>query len=264
MRQRYETPSVDKKFRTEPRDIEWLTFMHRHGGRLPTPYIQTYKGASFDVTRRRLRKLAQLGFLTRPWQQKETIDPLRNALIHELTKKGIQHLALGEPPAMHGSFKHQVMLSCVSASIELNTVGSPITYIPRPIERFTVGTAVIPDQMFILEQGGKQRLMFLECDRGTEATESALINRKSWTRSISQYREILRQQTMTSMLLIVTVSKAKQEGILKVIKDEYPNGCSNILVTYVPEFGREFKPPPVLDMLGRYWERASYPPFKFV
>lgn len=282
-------PNKLHKHIVEPRDIRWLAFLHRHGGRLPTSYLHdatkdTHK--SKDYTLERLKILYQeLKLIDRPFQQFETLDPRQNELVHEISPTGLtllkqEGLYSKYAPSMKGAFKHQVMLSCVSASFEINARDRGYTYTPQheilekveqdhhiklPTDNFT------PDEVFMLTIDGKSVLLFLEIDRGTEPTETGEMNRKSWSRSIRQYRQLIGHKLYKehfgvdcgALLLVVTISKAKQDGILKAIEAEYNGPCNYMLVHHLTEFGREFHPPLLLDMLGVKWQRAGHPPFSF-
>ncbi|TFH72405.1 hypothetical protein E3V39_12555 [Gammaproteobacteria bacterium LSUCC0112] len=284
-RTRFKRVSEGTNHRVLSRDIAWFSFLHRHGGRLPTSYLfnatkDTHR--SFQVCQVRLKHLYQeLKLIDRPWQQEETIDPRYNELIHELNEKSravllSEGLLHKHAPSPNGSFKHQVMLSCISASFELNAKEAGLTYIPQHevvtnnyIE--VEGDKVSPDGVFMLEIGGKKLLVFLEVDRGTEATFSDNFNRKSWKRSIRQYRQIIGHGLYKkrygvecgALLLVVTISRAKELGILNVIEQEFDKGCNYMMVTHLTEFGRVFHPPKVLDMLGIEWQRSGHQPFKF-
>ena len=178
---------------------------------------------------------------------------------------------------MRGSFKHQLMMSCLLASFELNTKGTPYTFTPQHevAKKGTIiqvdGDTVSPDAVFKLSKEGKDVLIFLEVDRGTEPTETGALNRKSWTRSINQYKKLIGSRLYKdifnvdcgALLLIVTISEAKQNGILKVVKDTFNGPCNFILTHHLPEFGRAFHPPKKLNMLGTVWKRCEHPDFVF-
>lgn len=277
--------------RMTPRIIEIFKYLHRHGGRLPTSFIHDFEKDTYRDKNRMQVLLKDLyhekpQYLWRDWKQQETRDPEYNELVHELNKNSIELLKdegwySEYAPTMHGSYKHQVMLSCISASFELNCKKEGLGYTPQHelLEKLGHDHTIIidndkvtPDEVFAISKQGKEYLLFLEVDRGTEATESQNFNRKSWTRSIKQYHQVIAGRkykehfntTSPALLLIITVSKSKQEGILKVIKEEFPQGCNFILVHYMPEFGRAFHPPRQLDLLTIPWQRAGYPPMPLV
>lgn len=267
-------------------DIEMFAFLHRHGGRLPTSYLHSARGlTNLQSSSVRLKHLARAGYLKRPDAQYETKDSEYNELVHELSPKAIALLKSEDAyfeyaPSMKGAFKHQVMLSCISASFELNAKKHGYQFYPQHVilngikrdhhiqidkEHFT------PDELFMLVIDGKPLLIFLEVDRGTEPTETKRTTRKSWGRSIAQYRKLIANGIYKqrfnaqagALLLIVTISQAKEDGILRAIESEFKGPCNFMLVRNMPEFGRIFHPPLVLDMLGQPWARAGYAPFKF-
>lgn len=279
----------DVKVTITERDIVWFSFMHRHGGRLPTSYIHDWTGPThpnYQSTQNRLKLLARAGYLTRPDAQFETSHPEYNELIHELTDKAdallkSQGLYFARAPRMGGWFKHQVFLSCVLASIELNCREAGYGFIPQHVllDRAGVGLAMMIDGDKVEDDGlcaividGKEIYLPIEIDRGTHRTWSQKLDAKSWKRSVKQKREIIGSKKYKEHLktesgalqLIVTISQAKQEGILEVIAEEMPKGCNYLLVTYIPEFGRVFHPPRKLDILGMLWLRHNHNAFRFV
>lgn len=280
-------PLKEQKHFVTPRDITWLAFLHRHGGRLPTSYLHDYTKANytcFEKSSERLKTLHhELRLIDRPFQQFETLDPRCNELVHEASQLALdllkeQGLYSDYAPSPRGAFKHQLMLSCVSASFELNSIDRGYKYTPQHelLERVghdhTIdieGDKFVPDQVFMLTIDGKDLLIFLEIDRGTEPTESEA-KRKSWKQSIGQYQKLIGGKlykerfnvTCGALLMVVTISPAKQAGILKVVHDSFDGRCNYILVNNLPEFGRIFHPPRLLDMLGAEWSRCGYPPFK--
>lgn len=283
-RNRYRRQPIGENVYLRPRDIEWLAFIHRHGGRLPTSYIHNYSSShlkSRQTTSRRLSLLYnELGLLTREPAQKETLDPRANEVVHTIDEKGIELLKeeglyFEHAPAIHGAFKHQVFQGCVSASLELNAKEHGFEFVPQhelgPTTMDVGQDRVTPDYVCMLKKDGKDLLVFVEVDRGTEATVSNNFNRKSWKRSIGQYRQIIGKElykqhfgvSCGALLLVLTVSPDKQMGILDVIKKDMGK-CNYILVSYIPEFGREFKPPKELSLLHRTWYRAAPSNFSFV
>lgn len=275
-------PKNQRRLLLQPRDIGWFSFLHRHGGRLPTSYLyQLTKETHTNLQRasERMKDLARNGYLTRPFQQFETADPEYNELVHELTPKAIEVLkAEGlyseRVPSPHGAFKHQVMLSCLTSSFELGAKDRGFAFIPQhklgdPVITID-GDRVAPDGIFMLKIDGKELLVFLEVDRGTEATSSENLNRKSWKRSIKQYKRLIRDGlykehfgvTCGALLLVVTISDAKVSGIKKVIADEL-GACNYVLLHSIPEFGRIFHPPKIIDILSVKWKREGHGDFSF-
>ena len=221
-------------------------------------------------------------YLVRPFQQFETLDPRRNELIHALSPHG--RAALEEAgtfskfaPVATGPFKHQLMVSCVTASIALQAGKLEFRYIAQhelldraqTELRIRVDGDLRPDAFFALEMQGKYIALFVEADRGTEplATDSA---RKSWQRTIRQYRRLVGDDLYRevfrlkapAVMLNITVSERRLDAMMKVLRGEFPNGCPYILNLALPEFGRVLRPPKLLDLLDGEWARAGHPTYR--
>ena len=221
------------------------------------------------------------GHIDRPWQQFETLDPRSNDLVHALDKNGIDALRRAErfseyAPAPGGTFKHQLMVSCITASIELGAKERGWRYIAQHELLARAGTALVtdmdgplrPDAMFALDMGGKFMVFFLEADRATEPLSTKNI-RKSWGRNVAQYRELIGRGhyrkkfslKAPAVLLNVTISNTRLDSMTGVVQDEFPGGCAYMLGHACPEFGSYFRPPCVMNLLDVPWKRAGYPPF---
>lgn len=287
-RSRHDAPEITRYVKPTAKDIEWFSFIHRHGGVLPTTFIHDYTSfhlTSKKSTQNRLTILFGSKYLTRPQSQKRFINPLYCDMCHKLTDESLAVLRHQSKysqytPHRNPPFEHQVMLSSISASIELNAKANDIGYTPQHeiLERvghpstFTVGNKEItPDGICMLKINGKDALIILEVDRATEATHSIYESRRSWNKTIGYYKEYLTQNLYKEhygvdcpvFVMIITTEQAKREGIVKVIEEAYPNGCKNILVSHIPEYGVIYSPPQRLDILGRNWSRAKYGEFNF-
>lgn len=285
-------PKHDQNNEVKDRDVRWLSFLHRHGGRLPTSYLYDATKETHSCrfwSQERLKILYQeMKLIDRPWQQFEVRDSRMNELVHEISPLGIEELKsrglFSEyAPTMGGHFKHQLYLGCISASVELNAREAGYVYIPqhhllseaKAQLQFTgsFGT-FMPDGVFGLIIDGKMIVCFLEIDRSTEGNyHVASLKGKRWEQSIKQYEEVLNpgkrlyrdwlKVNCGAVLLIVTVSQDKQEKILNIIEEVHPR-CSYMMVHNYPQFGKLFHPPTKLDVLGANWTRNGHPPFAFV
>lgn len=262
------------------RDFEWLSALHRHGP-LPTSYLHSFTKDRWRDYRMASRRLALLfheaGVIDRPSRQFETLDPRSNELVHALSPKGIDIL---KEAGLHsdyavvpgGPFRHRLMVSCITASIELGAKERGWRYIPQHklLERAQT-TLVIdidgllrPDALFALEMAGKYLIFFLEADRATEPLETKHI-RKSFRRTVEQYRELIGQGRYrekfrlkaNALLLNITVSKVRLDHMMRMIDEVYSKACPYLLNYHLPEFASLFKPPPVMDLLGAVWGRAG-------
>ena len=139
------------------------------------------------------------------------------------------------------------------------------------------GETVRPDSAFMMINGDKARLVFIEVDRGNEQKSWADSNKKTIAKSIRQYRKIIAggmykeklklPQNVGALLLFITVSPGKQKNIVKEVArafDDVGGKCNFILLSNIPEFGAIFHPPKLLDILGRKWERSGFPEFSLV
>ena len=266
-----------------PRDIEWLLALHHHGP-LPTSYLHKFTKAThknYQSTCYRLRQLFHEGaYVTRPRQQFNTKDAHWNELVHQIAPTGedvLKERGLWQKraPRTTGPFKHQLMVSCITASFELNAKAAGIRYIHQHeiLERSNNdllveidGGILRPDGLFALEIDGKYVVYFLEADRGTEPL-STDASRKSWNRNIAQYRKLIGHKVYRNyfnleapaVLLNVTISNSRRDAMVRVIGHEYPRGCSYIFNYALPEFNEVFRPPREMEMLSVSWERAEYP-----
>lgn len=286
-RKRRDTKQEEDNYplRLVPKDIETFSYLHRHGGRLPTSYILGHRGGNKQTVQDRLKNLARAGFIARDEEQFATRHPERNELVHEITEDAEELLRerglySDLAPTMFGAFKHQVYLSCVSASVELNARENNIPYTPqhKVLERGGSLKVQSPYGKFnidlVYELFDKPLLVFTEIDRATERVRTKKIDqdRKNWTNSIKQYQWFIgtgeyKKHFKTehrAVLQILTVSQARQDTILSEIGELMPNGCNYIWIHNFPEFGKLFHPPQTLDILGISWNRHGYPPMKLV
>lgn len=277
-------PNGDRIVLTE-RDYEWLSALHRHGP-LPTSYLHGFTRDRWTDYRMASRRLALLfheaGVIDRPFRQFETLDPRSNELVHALTKTGIDVLREASlypryAPAPSGTFRHRLMVSCITASIELGALQRHWRYIPQHVLLERAQTELVididgllrPDALFALEMAGKYLIFFLEADRATEPLETTNI-RKSFRRTVEQYRKLIGEGVYreklglkaNALLLNITVSKKRRDHMVKMIGEIFPKACPYLLNHYLPEFGSLFKPPRVMNLMDTAWQRAGQPAYR--
>jgi hypothetical protein len=186
------------------------------------------------------------------------------------------------------------MVAAITASIELSTLRTPglryifqdeiLARVERPLS-FPVtihhgGKAatkrLIPDGLFGLEytEGDKRyyRFFLVEADRSTEPGTASTLDRKSYTRTILEYREFLGKGLYKEALglsagllsLHVTTSELRLRNLLELTEQLSGSGGNNyMLYRAAPEFGRHFKTPDVLyHLFDEGWQRAGRPPFR--
>jgi hypothetical protein len=220
--------------------------------------------------------------IERSFRQFETLDPRGNELVHELTEHSVAALKeaglwSAYAPSPGGTFKHQFMVSCITASIELNARKKGWRYIPQHelLQRAETELAIDihgllrPDALFALEIGGKYLIFFLEADRAAEPLDTRNI-RKSFRRNVEQYRQLIGNEVYKdkfnlkarALLLNVTVSEKRRDHMIKMVDEIFPQGCTYILSHALPEFGRYFKPPRTMNLLDVRWQRAGNPAYR--
>lgn len=295
--------STGKRITPTDRDILLLDKIHRHGP-LSTTYLVAYSKLVRKSSTRAKDRLTDLfnedetphegTYLSRPWQQFETLDARQHDLAYDLTPQAKlllkeQGLWSDYAPNTSGSWKHTYMTACITASIELATLETEnIRYIfqdeilakSNTIFSFPVrvnGTTknLIPDGIFGLEytQDEKRyyRFFLVEADRATEPGRTRNFDRKSYGRTILQYREFVGKGMykealgLTAGLLVlnITTSELRHRNLLELTKELSESGGNNyLLFQYAPEFGRYFQPPNILHHLfTKGWERAGREPF---
>jgi hypothetical protein len=185
------------------------------------------------------------------------------------------------------------MVSAITASIELATlktdnvryifqdeilarVGKSLSF---PVTITANGTTttkdLMPDALFGLayENHGKTayRFFLVEADRSTEPGEATTLNRKSYLRTILQYRQFVGKGEYKEALglsagllaLHVTTSELRMRNLVDLTAKHSGSGSNNyMLYRAVPEFGKYFTTPDILHTLFTDpWHRAGKSPF---
>ena len=306
-RRRRDIPrSTGKHIRLGNRDLLWLQKLHAHGP-LSSSYLYQFAKPIWPNEQANIRRLGDLfhegRYLDRPAPQFEILDPRHNPLVYDLTLVSDKilkdnHLYSEHSPTPAASFrhwKHRFMTSCITASIELATIANPkLRYIPQseilgklnaplripitiknPLTRKKEKRDLIPDAIFAIEykypEGKKYLAFFLEADRNTEPNRSYNFERKSYRRTILQYRELISQKLYKShyglnagaLVLNVTTSHTHMENLIELTKElSFHNRNNFMLYQGLPDFGYPFKPPPpLLNLITDPWKRAGRDPF---
>lgn len=311
MGRRYrDTPvSTGKRITPQDTDILWFQKLHEHGP-LPSSFLLEYTARSRKSNKRATERLTDLfneedtrhggRYLDRPPQQFRTIDSRYNQLVYDLAPAGEKALKqagglIGRGTRPSGPWVHRLMVSCVTSSIELATFAqSNISFIPQykilnrakvglryPItitersSKTSVTKDLIPDAIFGLEyhtpKGSKFRFFCVECDRSTEPATTTNFNRKSWLRSLLQYREYIgnghyrKHLKLTAPMLVLNVitDERRLEKMIAVTEKETGvSGNTYLLFQYLTDFGTVFRPPsPIQSLLLEPWQRALNDPF---
>ncbi|WP_417519747.1 replication-relaxation family protein [Minwuia sp.] len=302
-RKRLQPVSTGKRIRPRPRDLLWFRKIHEHGP-LPSSYLHAFSAREHRSEKRAKERLTDLfneaetphggTYLSRPLQQFRTIDSRYNQLVHDLTPASLAALKQAGLHSDHvsrpsGPWLHGFMTACITASIELATLarddlsfipgwqvleraGAPLRF-PTPIRDPGTGRTVIkdliPDALFGLQyltsEGPRYRFFLVEADRGTEPMRTANGNRKSWMRSLAQYRAYVGgglyrdhlRLTAPLLVLIVGTEERKIDRMVRLTRNE---GSAEpwLLFTALEGFGPVFRPQdPIADLLDRHWLRAA-------
>jgi hypothetical protein len=284
-RKRFTVEPTGKNVRPTDFDTPLFLALQRHGF-LPTNYMHQYHGTnSYKYTQRRLGELVnelhpemKAQMLHRPQGQRATEFGNNKKAVYALTPAGIKWLKQAE---LHedtirpsGPFVHQLMISTVTASIELAAKKKGIEFIPGHVilERAntTLGHMVgksklIPDQLFALKYPNEMfRSFILECDRGTEPITTNTV-RKSYQRNLEQYKMFVGQKQyqkfygLKSGLKVLNVmnNPTRMAAYMSLIDFK----CHYMLFQTIDNFGAVFTPPPLMpQLLKEPWERVGYDP----
>jgi len=304
-RNRFQPQSTGKRVSLKSRDIRWLKALRDHGP-LPSHYLHAFTETTHRSAKSARLRLTDLAseintpnggvYLTRPPAQRSGANVLNRSLVYDLSKAAWKALEASRSDFCRptGPFPHQLMVSCVTASIELSCLNSSsMRYIPswqilaRVDASLGVETTIeippqckserhrlVPDQMFAIEfskNNQKTYLAFLvECDRGTEPVISGNTARKSYLRNYYQYREFIgsgrykEQYGLKANCLILNVmnSAGRQKRYMELIKRHSKSGNSYMLFQTIDNFGAFFQPPPIMQELSdEEWLRVEKTPF---
>jgi hypothetical protein len=308
-RQRLTANPTGKRVSPTQRDLRWFAALAEHGP-LPSSFLLAFSQGSHASEKRAAERLADLfhedntpdagPYLIRPAQQFRTIDSRYNQLVHDLSPAGWRALErrgldCDGRTVPSGPWLHRFMTSCITASIELATLGrNDVAYIPQSAVLERAGTNLrypvtitdsssgwcgpknlIPDAVFGLcyrtPQGDRFRFFAVEADRATEPTTSANWNRKSFERNLAQYEAYVagggyRQHLgLTAPLLVLNVlsEQRRMERMVEFVAKQYPSGNSFMLFQAWQDFGPVFRPPePSPALLNDGWLRGGLPSFR--
>lgn len=239
------------------RDVRWFKHIERHGPQSSQALYELTRDTHQckDTALRQMQKLRAGGYLTLPRQQRATERAEFNPYIYDLARRAQDHLldiGADEPTVRPtGHWWHAYMVSQATSGIDIAAARAGVRYIPAheilaikgaelaiPIGR----SKLIPDQLFALDYGGAYRAIALEVDRGTEPKTSPA-NRKSWARSIEQYRQVIDQQLSKShyglnanlLVLWVFSTPSKQARFLEMLEPLPGRTAAAFLTASIPQ-----------------------------
>lgn len=295
--------STEKRLNPQSRDLFWFEKLAEHGP-LPSSFLLAFTKGTHRSEKRAKERLTDLfneqntpdkgAYLTRPLQQFRTIDARYNQLVYDLSPASFAVLrksGCSLNPKRSGPWQHSLMVSCITASIELACSDrNDINYISQskiltradaflrwttticdPGSGATYDKDLLPDAVFGLEYcmpaGKRYRFFALEADRSTEPLRSAEIHRKSFMRHLMQYEDYIEQGgyrdhlqlTAPMIVLNVVTSEARLDRMLALTQEYFPHGNSYQLFQTWEQFGTVFKPPaPNSSLLKHHWFRVGF------
>ena len=296
-------PTGKKIYPRLPRDLLWYEKLHHHGA-LPAPFLHAFSkhiACNYESATKRMKDLFhESNHLNIPGQQFDTYNANSNYRVYNITTlaEGVlkgEKLWSEYAPSVHGAWKHQCMVGCITASLELGTMNHPhLRYIPQheilaranttlktkvryqnPNTKREENAGLIPDAVCGIEyrqgEGRSYRFFIIEADRATEPKRTDKFDRKSYRKSVLQYREFIGcglykehfNLQASMVVLTVTTSKRQMENWVKIVAEQSENGKNSfMLFQYAPAFGLFFKPPlPMYGLLTKPWHRAGHEPF---
>ncbi|ESZ51696.1 hypothetical protein X731_03675 [Mesorhizobium sp. L2C054A000] len=293
--------STGKFITATPRDLFLFERLNWHGP-LPSPYLIEYSRHFGHRSIGRARdRLTDLGheqntahggrYLDKPAAQYPQLPggyvPRNHTNVYALndvSKKALAEAGRLVENTHAGWWDHQLMLSCVTASLELATLADPsLGFIPRhqaigdrrlsAVVPFTHegrshSLKLIPDQLFGIRYGDKKLYFLLEVDRSTELVSHGSFERKSFLRSFLQYRQFVGGQLYKKhygmeegmvVLFLTTTERQMQSMIDFVMCVTEGRGNNYVLFKSAHEFGGRgtVSSPPLLDLLLTPWKRAG-------
>ena len=286
----YVRTSTGKRVKLKTRDLEMLVALDWRGGMLPTSYLFEY--ASHKHRTSFLNRVNDLyhenntphhsPYLDHPQFQFGSVDADENELVHKLDDAAYVAMGSREEYAIRpgGPGEHQLMANCIYSSIEIQAnKNAGLRFVHQhellqeagrsiKIEAKGVGE-LIPDGMFVLERHGKRILFFLEADRATEPRNTSS-RRKSWVPLIRQYQELLETNkpdqlykrlfnvNCGAVMLNFTTEHTRGRGMVSDVAETFKRGRCNYILTHVlPDFGKYFKPPDIMQLLDVHYQRAG-------
>lgn len=179
-----------------------------------------------------------------------------------------------------GWFVHQLMGSCISASIELACREAGLTYFSRetileiknskmvlPIS-LNGQESVVPDELSGIGYEDFETCVFPhEHDRATESIAGKSLDATYAGKKLLAYIQVMRKKIHKEVwgvnrirLLFSTINEGRKESLRRLVYEEAPDLASSFLFKVFPEFGKHWKIPSIYkDILT--WQRADGKPF---
>lgn len=267
-----------KRIVIDENDIAMWTAIHFHGP-LPTHYLDAFTTKkNYNTHQKRLTKQRWGTEENGPYLIRCSIDapdPLATTNVYRLHKNAADILKQREifsPLAIHSGWAiHQLMGSCVTASIELAAKAKGIGFIPR--HKILAGNKkpmklplfssprkyLVPDELFGLDYGGTYRFFVCEWDRNSEPWERENTEGVDFVGKLKDYVDAMRHGAFKSntKILIVTTTNARAKSTRDTLRNLDPKLAKNFSINVLEYFQKPWKMPPVLTEVLEPWQRAD-------
>lgn len=281
--------STGRNVRLRERGYIWGEKLHRHGGHLPLTYLHTYTGenhTSYKVSLWRARDFYHEAstphhgpYLTRSEEFRRRFEGINPSPMYDISpamKRALLERGMWKenaPSPSPQSLKHDTLLSCATASIELMTLREPDKYtfifhdeiVDRAGKLSFYNGKLLPDRAFgIRYADGSARIFLIEADMGTENLKGTSNSRKTIEDNLKRYKQFIGEKDYQEffgkkakvMVMYLTTLQKRTKTMLTMTDADY------ILFKCVPEFDAFTSPPPILEQLfNEPYQRGKDGPF---
>lgn len=248
--------------------------IHTHGP-LPTHYLASFiSKVNFNTHQKRLTKQRNGTEKDGPYLVRCPIDcpdPLSTTNVYKLHPNA-EKLLEADPEFYRIERKgwniHQLLGSCVTASLELALIVFGITFggrdqiqseNPKPLKFSLSGNRfLVPDELFRLDYGGVFRFFVCEWDRNSEPWKRTKSEGVDFVTKLNDYISVMRNGEFQkhTMVMIVTTSKARAQSIKETISELAPELAHRFIINVLDYFANPWRMPPVLTEVLE-WQQAD-------
>lgn len=291
---RVDTPSKRSNFNVETPPKTTRIVVNRHDiamwmailahGPLPTHYLDAFTEKSNYVAHQQRLTLLRRGskengpFIMRC--QIDCADPLLTKYVYMLhlnAERELENRGISNQTSRRGWAVHQLMGSCITASLELMGKPRRINFIPRHtiqadnkksmslrLSKSSPRKRLVPDELFGLEYPDHARRYFVcEWDRGSEPFSRKKSKGVDLEDKLTDYIDVMRNGGFKAdtITLIVTSSIARANSIKKKLIELDPVLAKRFVINVLDHFKHPWRMPPILIEIYEPWERADGKPF---
>lgn len=234
---------------------------------LPTSYIALLLDRSYEVIRRRTKKLRAHSYLELPEQPhnnfRELIQSIGKAAYTQLEEAGAP-----QDPYKARKLAHELMACLIAASFELATHNNTTI----EVLQFTRDLPVRPDwPIFEFTTAHHSRFVFIEADT---ASEGLKVNDPNATDIHGKFEEYLKlihtKKIRNAMILFATTKPVRMNSMIELLKytidaHDYDHEYADYFGFTVMPYDRFLNklPKPTAWAATQNWQRAGHTPFNF-